>query len=97
MTSDPNHKLSSLAESARSGNRAALEELANLFHKEIFRLVYKRTYSRMDAEDLTQEIFLEVSRSIGRLKDPARFKAWLYRIAINRVRDFYRKKKLMSL
>ncbi len=96
MVSDGIHNLSNLVGSARSGNKASLEELASLFHKKIFRFVYYRTSSRMDAEDLTQEIFVEMSRSLGRLKDPASFKAWLYRIALNRVRDFHRKKKVMS-
>lgn len=96
MTSNQIHNLSNLVGSARSGNRASLEQLASLFHQEIFRFVYSRTGSRMDAEDLTQEIFLEVSRSLGRLKDNARFKAWLYRIALNRVTDFHRKKRFVS-
>jgi len=73
-----------------------MEELAILFHKEIFRMVYYRTGSRMDAEDLTQEIFIKMSKNLNSLKDPSRFKAWLYSIALNRVRDFYRKKKLLS-
>ena len=59
-------------------------------------MVYYRTCSQMDAEDLTQEIFIKMSKNLNRLKDPARFKAWLYRIALNRVRDFYRKKSLLS-
>jgi len=51
----------------------------------------------MDAEDLTQETFIKMSKNINRLKDPSRFKAWLYSIALNLVRDFHRKKKLMSI
>ena len=51
----------------------------------------------MDAEDLTQETFLEMSRKIHQLKDPDRFKPWLYRVALNRVKDFHRKKTLLSL
>lgn len=96
MTDDPIDKLSNLVGSARSGDRASLEELVGLFHKEIFRMVYYRTCSQMDAEDLTQEIFIKMSKNLNRLKDPARFKPWLYRIALNRVRDFYRKKSLLS-
>ena len=91
------HTLSNLVESARSGERKSLEELAALFYEEIFRVVYYRTGSRMDAEDLTQEIFVEMSASLNRLRDPASFKPWLYRIALNRVRDFHRKKRLQSL
>ena len=96
MTDDPIHKLSHLVGSARAGDRASLEELVSLFHLEIFRMVYYRTCSRMDAEDLTQEIFIKMSKNLDRVRDPARFKAWLYRIALNRVRDFYRKKSLLS-
>jgi len=96
LTNDPIQKLSNLVGNARSGNRASLEELASLFHEEIFRVVYCRTGSQMDAEDLTQDIFIKMSKSLDRLKDPACFKAWLYRIALNRVRDFHRKKSLLS-
>jgi len=96
LKKDPLHNLTHLVGSARSGNRASMEELAILFHKEIFRMVYYRTGSRMDAEDLTQEIFIKMSKNLNSLKDPSRFKAWLYSIALNRVRDFYRKKKLLS-
>lgn len=96
LTNDPIQKLSNLVGNARSGNRASLEELASLFHEEIFRMVYYRTGSQMDAEDLTQEIFIKMSKNLDRLKDPARFKAWLYRIALNRVSDFHRKKSLLS-
>jgi len=85
-----------LVESARSGDRVCMEKLVGLFHKEIFQMVYFRTGSHMDAEDLTQEIFIKMSRGLFQLKDPGLFKVWLYRIAINRVRDFHRKKRLLS-
>lgn len=88
--------VSDLVQAARSGNRGSLETLVNLFHGDIFRLVYYRTRSRMEAEDLTQDTFLEMSRSLASLRDPSRFKAWLYRIALNKVRDFHRRKKLRS-
>ena len=60
-------------------------------------MVYSRNVSRMDAEDLTQEIFLAMSKNLHQLKDTTRFKAWLYRIALNRIKDFHRKKNFLSL
>jgi RNA polymerase sigma-70 factor (ECF subfamily) len=96
LVADQIHNLSDLVGSARSGERKSLEELAALFYEEIFRLVYHRTSSQMDAEDLTQEIFAEMSASLSRLREPASFKPWLYRIALNRVTDFHRKKRLRS-
>lgn len=51
----------------------------------------------MDAQDLSQEIFLTAMKKMGTLKSPDKFKSWLYRIAVNKVRDHLRKKKFMAL
>lgn len=45
------NQIAALAEKAKAGERAALEQLTELFHKDIFRMVYYRTRSRMDAEN----------------------------------------------
>lgn len=86
-----------LAAEARSGSRFAFTQLADRYHERIFKMVYYRTRSQMDAEDITQEVFLQAFRSIHRLKDPNRFEGWIYRIAMNRITDHYRKKKFRSL
>lgn len=85
-----------LAAKARDGDRDALEKLAAMFHEEIFRMVYYRTRSRMDAEDMAQEIFMQMMKSLKSLKDTEKFKSWLFRIAVNRVADFHRKKKILA-
>ena len=59
-------------------------------------MVYYRTYSLTDAEDLTQEIFMKMSKSLSSLKDAGSIRPWLFRIALNRVRDFHRKKSILS-
>ena len=83
-----------LVEKARTGNRSAFEQLAGLFHDDIFRMVYYRTRSQMDAEDLTQDIFIQAFRSLSELNSVDRFKSWLFSIAMNRVRDFHRRRKI---
>ncbi len=90
-------KLASLVDKAREGNRASFQELVHLFQEEMYRLAYYRTFSRMDAEDLTQEVFEQAFRKLGSLQDPQRFRAWLYSIAINRCNDFLRKRKYLAL
>lgn len=85
-----------LVDRARAGDRHAFEELIVLHQKEIFRLAFFRTRSRMDSEDLVQDIFLAAFRYLPQLKDSDKFRPWLYRIAINRVRDFHRKKKFLA-
>jgi RNA polymerase sigma-70 factor (ECF subfamily) len=82
-----------LVNSAQTGDINSMERLVNLYHKGIYKMVYYRTQSKEDAEDLTQEIFTTAMKKIGRLKNPEKFKSWLYTIAVNRVKDFHRKKK----
>ena len=73
-----------------------MEQLVDHFYGDIFRMVYYRVPSRMDAEDLTQEIFMQMIKSLPNLKDSSLLKHWLFRIALNRIRDFYRKKSILS-
>jgi RNA polymerase sigma-70 factor, ECF subfamily len=84
-------------ERAQAGDRTAFHRLADRFQPEIYRMVYYRIQSQMDAEDLTQDIFLQAFKNLVNLKSPQVFRPWLYRIAINRVRDFYRRKKFRNL
>ena len=85
-----------LTEKAKAGDKAAFEQLVSLFHQEIFRMVYSRTRSQMDAEDLTQDIFFQAFTHLATLKEPDRFRPWIFTIAVNRVRDFNRKKRFLS-
>lgn len=94
---DASAELAQWVEKAKAGNKMAFERLIGLFHEQIFRMVYFRTHSEMDAEDLTQEIFLKAFNNVSGLKEIHRFKSWLFTIASNRVRDFYRKKKFQKL
>ncbi len=89
-------QLSPLVEKAKEGDRDAFEQLMVLHQDEIFRLVFFRTRSRVDSEDLTQDIFMSAFKYLPQLKDSDRFRPWLYRIALNRVHDFHRKNKFLA-
>jgi RNA polymerase sigma-70 factor, ECF subfamily len=82
---------------AQDGDRTAFHRLVDRYQAEIFRMIYYRTRSRMDAEDLTQDVFLRAFKHIGRLDNPQLFRSWLFRIGINRVRDHQRRNRLKSL
>jgi len=90
-------KIAALVENARNGNRSSFQELVSLFQIDIYRLAYYRTFSQMDAEDLTQDVFEQAYRKLATLHEPQRFRAWLYSIAINRCNDFLRKRKYTAL
>jgi RNA polymerase sigma-70 factor (ECF subfamily) len=90
-------QLTSLIEEARNGNRFAFQQLIDHFQHDIYRMVFFRTRSRMDAEDLTQDVFIKAYQNISSLREADRFRSWLYRIAVNRVRDFHRQQKVRAL
>ena len=90
-------QVAALAEKALAGNRWSFQELVSLFQEDIYRLVYYRTFSQMDAEDITQEVFVQAYRKLESLHDKHKFRAWLYAIAVNRCNDFLRKKKYRTL
>ena len=89
-------QIKQLVEQAKTGEKSSLEQLLDYFYVDIFRMVYYRLPSRMDAEDLTQEIFMQMIKSLPDLKDSSLLKPWLFRIALNRIRDFHRKKSILS-
>jgi len=89
-------KIAVLVEQAKAGDAYAFEKLMTLHQDEIFRLVFFRTRSRMDSEDLTQDVFMSAFKYLPQLKESDRFRPWLYRIALNRVHDFHRKNKLLA-
>jgi len=80
--------------STLDGDLASFEQLVNIYQERIYRMAHYRTGSPMDAEDLTQDIFVKAFKGLPTLKDRERFGPWLYSIAVNRIRDFQKKKRL---
>lgn len=72
---------------AQLSEPTALEALVDAYSGRVFGFVYRMVGSRDDAEDLVQEVFLRVTRTIGRYQDDGRFESWLFRIAANLARD----------
>lgn len=70
----------------------ALAQLVDRYHGRVYGLLYRLTRSRETAEDLTQETFLRVVRTIGGYTHDGRFEAWLFRIAANLARDHGRRR-----
>lgn len=58
-----------------------------LYSPRVFGLLYRLCGSREAAEDLMQETFLRVVRTIDRYEHSGKFEAWLFRIAANLARD----------
>ena len=90
-------QMAGLVIQARDGNRPAFDQLIDHYQGDIYRLIYYRIRTRMDAEDLTQDVFVRALRNIARIRGPLKFRGWVFRIAINRVNDYLRKKRVRSV
>ena len=76
----------------RSGDRAAADELIRRYYDAVSGFVKRQIRDADFALDLTQEIFISCLRTIAHYtpKKDASFKTWLYKIASNKVADYYR-------
>lgn len=67
-----------------SGDALAFTELFHSHHREVQGLVLRMLAgSRRDAEDVVQEVFLQVFRSLPAFKGQSRLSTWVYRVAVN--------------
>ncbi|MBW1777895.1 MAG: sigma-70 family RNA polymerase sigma factor [Deltaproteobacteria bacterium] len=82
---------------AARGVQGAFDTIVETFYADIFKMIYYRTQSRPDAEDIAQEVFLSVFQNLSKLKSPERFRGWLFQIAVNKVKDYYRKKRWLKI
>ncbi len=69
------------------GDRTGFNLLIKKWEKRIYNFVFRYLGSRDAAMDVTQKTFLNTYRNISRLKDPGRFRSWIYQIASNLCRD----------
>ncbi len=72
-----------LAERVRGGSRGAFVVLVARYEQRVYRLALRMSRNESDAEEITQETFLRLYRSIGTFQGESRFGTWLYRIAVN--------------
>lgn len=72
--------------------RRLLEELFSAYYKDIYRYLYSLSRDASLSEDLAQEVFLEVVKSIAAFRGEANMKTWLFSIARNKWYTYLRKK-----
>lgn len=90
-----------LVQKLKDGDDDAFRLVVEKYQKLVLNCSYKFLRSRESAEDLTQEVFLEVFESIGSFRGTARLSTWIYRIAVtkslNRIKHHKRKKRFAML
>ena len=77
---------------AQTGEHEAFLELLKTHDRQLMSVVYRFAGNACDREDLYQDIFLHVFKSIKSYNFKADFRTWLYRVALNRCCSFMRRK-----
>lgn len=85
---DAETPLEELVLAAQDGHRQAFGELARRFERTVYATALRRLGNHAEAQELTQEVFVQLLRKIGQLRDPSCIGGWLraitVRLAINR-------------
>lgn len=83
----------SLLEQLREGNEAAFKKVVETWQDMVYNTAIGIVQHAEDAEDVTQEVFIQVHQSIGSFKGESKLSTWLYRITITKSLDHERRKK----
>ena len=86
----------SLCKLASGGNLAAFELLYQRYHRRTYSLCLRMTNSQTEAEDLTQEVFIQLFRKIGSFRGDSAFSTWLHRLTVNQVLMHFRRRSVKN-
>lgn len=76
-----------------SGNSEGFREIVSRYQNRVFSVSLSMTNNYKDAEDLTQEVFIQVYKSLDTYQFKASLSTWIYRITINKALDWKKRKK----
>ena len=85
----------------KAGDRTAFNELVLLYGKKVINTCYRFLLDKQDAEDIAQEVFIEVFQSIKTFRAESELSTWIYRIAatksLDEIKKRNRKKRISSI
>ncbi|HQU83151.1 MAG TPA: RNA polymerase sigma factor [Pyrinomonadaceae bacterium] len=81
-----------LAKSAANGDMAAFEEIYQRHHRRVYSICLRMLQNAQEAEDLTQDVFIQLYRKIGSFRGDSAFTTWLHRMTVNQVLMHFRKR-----
>jgi len=86
-----------LIRAIQAGDHLAFKSLVRRYQHQVANLIYVTIGNRDDVEDIAQEVFIRVYRSLPKFKFDASFFSWLYRITMNLCIDEIRKRKIRKV
>lgn len=81
-----------LAQGSATGDMAAFEELYARHSRRVYSLCLRMTQNPAEAEDLSQEVFIQLFRKLGSFRGESAFTTWLHRLTVNQVLMHFRRK-----
>lgn len=81
-----------LAQKATGGDMGAFEQLYERHNRRVYSLCLRMTGNTAEAEDLTQEVFIQLFRKMGSFRGDSAFTTWLHRMTVNQVLMHFRKR-----
>jgi RNA polymerase sigma factor (sigma-70 family) len=82
-----------LVEQLRKGDEAAFKTIVETWQNMVFNTALGIVQNAEDAEDIAQDVFVQVYHSVSSFKGESKFSTWLYRITVTKSLDHERKKK----
>jgi RNA polymerase sigma-70 factor (ECF subfamily) len=82
-----------LVEQLQQGNESAFSKLVDEWQDMVYNTAIGIVQNPQDADDITQEVFMQVYQSISSFKGESKFSTWLYRITLSKALDQEKKKK----
>lgn len=95
-TFDPSAPDLELCQLAAGGNIAAFEIVYQRYHRRTYSLCLRMTGSQTEAEDLTQEVFIQLFRKVGSFRGESAFSTWLHRLTVNQVLMHFRRRSFKN-
>ena len=92
-----NHGQADILARAQAGDHQAFAQLYSIHKRQVYSLCLRMVSNVAEAEDLTQEAFLQFHRKIGTFRGESALSTWLHRLAINVVLMHMRKKNLQLI
>lgn len=87
------HATDDIVTACQAGDEAAFRSLYLAHRAEVHRITYRLLGPNADVEDVIQEVFIQVHRSIGNFRGQAKFSTWLHRVAVNVALQHLRRKR----
>lgn len=77
----------------KRGDTSVFTDIVEQCQQMVYNAILNIVQNEADAEDVTQEVFIDVYENLPQFREEARLSTWIYRIAVNKALDFEKRKK----